>query len=59
VTDLTTGVFKDTVVAEMDGIIWSIYLGDSVVNSLHHTVYLISYLLIASYSTTNHTLHIR
>ena len=53
-TDWARGVYRDTGVAEMDGVTGGIYSGDPGVDSLHRILDLIS----LSYYTTNYTLHL-
>jgi len=62
-TDWATGAYRDTGVAEMDGVTGGIYWGDTGVDSLHRILYLVSYHLISSHIisshyTMNYTLHL-
>jgi len=54
-TDWETGAYRDTGVAEMDGVMGGIYSGDPGVDSVHRILYLISSHLISSYHTMNYT----
>jgi len=53
-TDWATGVYGDTGVAELDGVMGDIYSGDPGVDSMHRILDLIS----SSYHTTNYTLQL-
>jgi hypothetical protein len=56
--DWAMGAYGDTGVAEMDGVMGSIYLGDPGVDSSHRILALTSYHLVCSSHTTNYTLHL-